>query len=149
MSIWNYIIGVAIITPIGYYICQDYINNKILGVRKYFMKICIGMVTEIARENKTCFQLNKGNKTATITYQRLGKSYNLTVPYDRRAGNQARNKKVYIQIEGDDELIDITQQPGIPYLVSGQMLNAKNVIIKNMSTNQEKFLDLTQIIKLV
>lgn len=99
-------------------------------------------------KNKTkTFKLNQGNNTATITYKRLDNNHNIIVPYNRRQSNRTRNLKVFSE-NNKGERTNITQQPGIPYFISGKMLGSDKIIVKDTLNNKERFYDINKIIDL-
>lgn len=65
-------------------------------------------------------QFAEGPGFAIISYKRLGRTYNVYLPYRRREIPHDSNYKVYL-IRGEKR-IDITQQPGIPYFLTPEDL---------------------------
>lgn len=140
-----YFLMITLFTPFAYIVCKDYFNEKYLIIRSYIIRKIVSYISQEKDRTKSFF-LNKGGKTATIKYFKLGKEYNLIVPYDRRLSTKHRHYKVKA-IMPDGNAIDITQQSGIPYFISGGLLNAEKVIVYK-GEKQEKVLDNDQIISL-
>lgn len=85
--------------------------------------------------HKSNFVISDSDKSAIITYERFKTEYMVIIPYNRRYVSKMMHLKVEIKIE-DDKFLEITQQPGIPYLVSAEMLGGKEIKISNTDTGQ-------------
>ena len=72
------------------------------------------------------------DKSAVIRVSSGGKSYSIFVPYDRNKSSSMLRKKVFLISENGNKL-DISQKPGVPYLVSAEHLNGSQIIIENLS----------------
>lgn len=147
MNVFGYGLVVIVAIPICYIFSKNYVDKKCANLSNYFMMKGLQMVTGVAKENKPNFQLNKFGKTATIQYARLGNNYNLTIPYNRKSGIKDRKYRVFIRYPNEMELIEITQQPGVKYFVSGSMLGADKVVIENIETMEQTDYDVDSIIK--
>jgi hypothetical protein len=71
--------------------------------------------------------INDTQKSCLITYNRLGCKYYLNVPYDRSLVPKMTGVKVFLIMKSpirsaEKMLVDITQQPGIPYLLTPKEL---------------------------
>ena len=81
-------------------------------------------------ESSNCsFTLNETGKSATITYKRLGTPHMVHVPYSSLLQSKSVIKDVKVFLLKGDEKIDITQQPGVRYLVSAHMLGGKAMMV--------------------
>jgi hypothetical protein len=80
-----------------------------------------------------------------VTYSRLGKTYHLYVPYSRRHMVRTIGLKVYL-IESSGKEVEITQEHGVPYLVTAQMLGG--VGLKVLLNEKEISLGPTDLINL-
>lgn len=60
---------------------------------------------------------------AVITYSRLGRIYDIYIPYDRKYKNT-----LDLKIIKDDQEINIKQQPGIPYFVTADTLGVDKIM---------------------
>ena len=69
--------------------------------------------------------------SALIKVTHAGKSHSVYVPYDRKKSTSMLRKKVYLIKNG--EKTDISQKPGIPYLVSAKQMGGKSIIVEDMS----------------
>lgn len=84
-------------------------------------------------------------RAVCITYKRLGKTYLLNIPFSRRDMVRSVGLKVYLIQAGGTEL-DITQQPGVPYLITAEMLGG--IGLKVVSNGQSRLLGPTDKIDL-
>lgn len=140
--------------------------NKILFFINLFKSLSsIDIRDKMSKEsnNDNNFMLDTRFKVATIKYKKYGKDYNLFIPYDSNSKlTRLRGRKVYVKINkfsdimdldntsdiGEDnnekyikrdieeDFIDITQQPGIPYLVTPNDFKSSedetvSILIKN------------------
>ena len=70
-----------------------------------------------------------------IKYQDAGQTYKVCLPYDPQRVSRMCGIKAELKVNG--ELIDITQQPGIPYSISGNNLTGTIVIQKSIFGQKE------------
>jgi len=76
----------------------------------------------------TQFRLTPNRQVAEISYVRIEHPYRVWVPYDRHlAGRSIGHTATLIR---DNEEINITQQPGIPYLVTAEDLGGSEIRIQ-------------------
>jgi hypothetical protein len=73
--------------------------------------------------------LNETGRALCITYDRIGKTYHFNVPFSRQLMVRSMGLKVYLIQDGGPEL-DITQQPGLPYLVTAEMLGGTGLKVR-------------------
>ena len=78
----------------------------------------------------TSVELNQSKKTLSITYTYLGQVYLFNVPYELNKTMINRSKKVYLV--NDKHEINITQQPGVPYMCSAHDLGGESIIIRDL-----------------
>ena len=83
------------------------------------------------------------DKSAVIRVSSGGKSHSIFVPYDRSKSSSMLRKKVFL-IQGDEK-IDITQKPGVPYLVCAEQLNGKSIVVENLSGEVVRTFNSTEI----
>ena len=69
-------------------------------------------------------------KMLTIPYKKNNQLYSITVPYSTMNILPMTDFKVVLK-KGDSDSIDITQQPGIPYLSSASELGGESIIVTN------------------
>lgn len=82
--------------------------------------------------SKTC--ISKSGKCMHIYYDYLGKEYMVTVPYSGSCSVDMIQYEMNAIYEDGDQL-KITQQPGIPYLVSADNLGCKMMKAINHETD--------------
>jgi len=122
-----------------------YIYKEISGlIEKYelkYKKFCTVLRLSLSDDfiNDSSFQLNDNNKCAIIKYNRLGKTYKLYVPYSIQISSKMNRFKAYLKMENEDE-IEITQQPGIMYMLSAEDLGGKEIIFKYLDGKTIKFI---------
>lgn len=85
----------------------------------------------------TPFSVNENDITASIVYEYLGHKYLLLVPYNRSHVMSMSKFKVELLKENHAPII-ITQQPGIPYLVTAFQLGGYAIRITNEDTGLSK-----------
>ena len=88
-----------------------------------------------SKQTLASFTINDSGKSAFIVYSRCGKDYMINVPYKRELVTQMSKCKVFLS--KNNEMINITQQPGIPYLVSAKMLGGDKIIMNCGETVKE------------
>jgi hypothetical protein len=73
-------------------------------------------------------------KHVSIMYKLFGCKYHLNVPYDIQSSTDMLQYAMYT-VDNEGNVIDnITQQPGIPYLVSANDLKCKSLRAVNQET---------------
>jgi hypothetical protein len=83
------------------------------------------------------------NNYAIIRYELMAQSYYLTVPYNQKYLIKMLGLRAYII--RDQKLCDnITQQPGIPYTVSANQLEADGILIINDDTGESHIYEADQ-----
>jgi len=121
------LLGVVGLTSVSLYTGYHY--GKI-ALYKYVMR---KVNEELDRRMETEEELFKPvhKNSALIKVTHAGKSHDVYVPYDRRKSTSMLRKKVYLIKEG--QKIDISQKPGIPYLVNAGQLGGTEIIIEDLS----------------
>lgn len=79
------------------------------------------------------FKIGDNDTHAIISYSRHGHQYNYIVPFDRSYIVHMSQFKAQLVLNGDT-LLDITQQPGLPYLISPISLGGDAIRITNEET---------------
>lgn len=125
----NYIfpIGIIGITAAGLFYSKNiyaYIMRKIN--EEIMKKVNKELNNRLSNENS--FKPNK-TKSAVISLTHMGKTHSIYLPYDRNKSTSMLTKKVFLIKE--NEKIDITQKPGIPYLVSAEQLGGESIVVEN------------------
>ena len=67
------------------------------------------------------------DKYMTIFYTLNNNKYSVNIPYDKRLATRAIGKKVYLIC--DDCRVDVTHQPGVPYLVKASDIGGNYYIV--------------------
>lgn len=75
--------------------------------------------------------------SAIITYDYNGNSYDINIPFNRKYVLPMSDLKVKLILNGKE--IDITQQPGIPYLLSAGELGGDKLLIINTASGSTKY----------
>jgi hypothetical protein len=90
----------------------------------------LAITENIKSQHQQNFTINNNNKIATLSYQYVGQTYNIQVPYDiGKIISMGQFKVELLQL--DNTYRDITQQPGIPYLVSAKSLGGISIRFLN------------------
>lgn len=76
------------------------------------------------------FAVNNGGRSASISYSRLGEHYVVHLPYQRRSVTKMLSFNAAVH-KNDGSVINITQQPGLPYLTSANDFGAERIVITN------------------
>lgn len=90
----------------------------------------------LAQANKTqqaSFIINDTDYSATLAYNYNGGGYTICVPFSRRRSLAMSDFQV-ILIRSDNSAVNITQQPGTPYLVSAYELGGVKINVTNIES---------------
>jgi hypothetical protein len=109
---------------------SQWINSKYQNT-----KLILSLIDRLNIENKpqTSFVINDTDMSANIVYERLANKYILFVPFNRKYIASMTQFKAEL-LRKNDTPIDITQQPGIPYMVSAKLLGGDSIRITNQET---------------
>lgn len=103
-----------------------------------YRNIIIPVMMSLGKMNKTSsFVVNDNDSSATISYNRLGNEYFLSVPYRRDLIVPMKSLMVEL-IMSDGRKIEITQQSGIPYLVTSEDLGGLAIRVTNVMNSETK-----------
>lgn len=107
------------------------INQQIRKV-----KIMLSLVNKLKTQDQSNqqFTVDCSDTIVTIVYDILGQKYTIKVPYNRSFVASMIDFKAELIRNSDGAKVDITQQPGIPYLVSPTDLDGDVIIVTNTST---------------
>jgi hypothetical protein len=103
--------------------------NMLSSVQNGKSKISL---SSLMNQVDSTFTICEGQKAASIKYSRFGTEYVLFVPYERKLAIKTGAHKAFL-IKGQEK-IDITQQPGIPYLVTPNELGGECIEIVGEET---------------
>jgi hypothetical protein len=107
---------------------------------------CKTVYTLINSDNFTTgseFQLHPNGKSAIITYNRYGKNYHLYVPYSGMIATEMNRFRAYLIKDSSDKKgkkeEEITQQPGIPYMITASDLGGEKIIFRYRDRREVEF----------
>ena len=108
-----------------------------LNSRRQHITILLKLIQQLQNQemaqSKDHFVVNASDLNANIIYERLGKEYTIVVPYNRcQVANMSQLRATLVY--ADKTSIDITQQPGIPYIYSAADLGGEYITIVNAET---------------
>lgn len=120
----------------------DYLMNRLI---QYLMKSLgqrvglqgIGTLIGTLTQTLTEPGIKIFDTYAAILYTYNGEERAVYLPYTRRFHPKYIDVEVFLRKE--DKLIDITQQPGIPYMINAEKLGGKEIVLRG--NNKEIILD--------
>ena len=140
-SIANCTIGaVCIILGASYY--KGFLSSMSNWVDKKYQRACgfytlmnkLNVETITQKESITPFIIDDSDKCATIMYERMDQPCKMFVPYNRMyVAPMSQFKAELLKINGESR--NITQQPGIPYLINAEMLGGMCIRVTNEETS--------------
>lgn len=89
------------------------------------------------KKSTPSFVVCDNETSAIISYQRLGKTYNLLIPYSSKSVAQMAELRAYMNYE-DGKSVEITQQPGVPYLISAKILGVSSITLHNLGNDKSR-----------
>lgn len=112
----------------------------------YYNRYQIGLLalSLMQKKSPTVFSINETECSATLQYHRMSSEYNLLIPYDRSKVAVMTQFRVELLRDNQDP-VEITQQPGIPYLVSAEQLGGSGIKICNLETGLYHIYDIKTI----
>ena len=99
---------------------EEYIVQRVMEDLDRRMKI---------EEEEQLFKPIHSN-SAQIKVKHGGKTHSVYVPYNRKKSTSMLRKRVYLIKDG--EKLNISQKPGIPYLICADDLGGESIIIENL-----------------
>ena len=103
----------------------------------FLIKLLNKLSQNVNAEQKSGISINDTEKSASIMYERGGQMQIVHIPYCRRYVAKMSQFDAKL-IREDKEPLDITQSPGVPYLVSGEDLGGTCIFITNLETGDSK-----------
>ena len=139
-----YIIGsVSVVSLIGWSYYKGWVGivTEWIGTRHSQVKLLLALMSKLRTDpskgsNTTpSFVLSDSDTSAQITYDRLDQRHIITVPYERKYVAAMSQFKAEL-LRQDNVPLDITQQPGIPYLISPFHLGGHTIRVTNQETRR-------------
>ena len=117
----------------GYYMYYYGINN----IKGYMIESAIEYLknkNNSNRDNVSFKQFGK-SQSAIVMFEYGGKQSKVHIPYNRRKMVSMMRKKVFLirptkDTDEEDEKIEITHKPGVPYLLSAREMGGNKIIVK-------------------
>lgn len=135
-----YVVGSVVVmaSVLGFSYQQGYLSKmrNWINVRHQQVKVMWSLIDKLQHDvsnpakGTASFTVNDTDQSASILYERMGQQYILMVPYKRKHVSTMTQFKVELLRSGKPAL-DITQQPGIPYMVSAGDLGGHIIKITN------------------
>jgi hypothetical protein len=127
---WIVTVGTGVLTIFASYKIYNYGKEKFY---KYIMEKVREELDDRMKNEEEMFRPFHKNSSAILNISQGGKTHSVYLPYDRRKSTSMLRKKVYL-LKGNEK-IDISQKPGIPYVVSASMLGGEFIIIEDPEGN--------------
>lgn len=102
--------------------------------KKKKAKLALSLLESLRKNTPVEFSINDTSKSATILYSRLGRKSIVFLPFNRQYVSKMVSYYAELIREGNKPHLNITQQPGIPYLVSAKDLGGLEIRITNQGT---------------
>ena len=131
------ITSVTSITLLGFSYYKGYLDLELF--KKYWTrgKNLYSLINKLdldtsKQEIRSYVDINDEGNEITISYNHFGESFKLVLPYNRSLVAKMGMFTAKLVYE-DGRTVDITQQPGIPYVLSPSDLGGQEIIITNRS----------------
>ena len=99
---------------------------------KFITNFVLGSKAELQSE-KDNFQVDVSAKFATLSFNHFGKEYTLYLPYNFHLVPKTINTKIYLyQDSPNGKIVDVKHPPGVPFLVSAEMLGVKTIEVHDL-----------------
>lgn len=132
------VIGLSGLTAVLLY------NRKWIYQKYIIIKMALTLLYSISfppeikeTQNMHKFVINTTQCSASIMYEYIGKPYIVTVPYNKKHVIRMSDYKVELIYE-DGKILPITQQAGVPYLVSAKSLGGKYIKVTDFESESAK-----------
>ena len=128
-----YIFGASVGLYYGYQYGKSYLNN-------YIIKQVMDELNKKQEKDGVIFQPLERTKSAVILYNHGGKEHKVCVPYDRSKSRAMLRKKVFLI--RDDDRIEITHKPGVPYSLSAKDMGGNKIIVTKDNRTIKEYTDI-------
>lgn len=123
------------IIPVVGYVC--YIGYG-YGKKRFYEYVLSQVNEELDRRMKKedqeeLFKPHTKSKSAIIKVTHGGKTHDVYIPYDRSKSTSMLRKKVFLL--RDEKKIEMSQKPGIPYLISAEQMGGTQIIVEDLEGN--------------
>ena len=136
---YNYLIGSAIVMGIG--VGVSYYGGMFHKIHDWYVrkrdnaKLLFSLMNKMNakmsdKETAVAFTINDTGRSASIIYERLDQQHILCIPYNRKFVVSMSQFKAELLRE-NNKPVNITQQPGVPYLVDAASLGGYAIRITN------------------
>lgn len=105
------------------------VNRFIFRVKGVILSIFLWAALSYESIEESCETCHT-EQAVLIRYRRFGRNYLLHVPYSERDVRRMTSHQVFLEADNGDTT-PITQQPGIPYMVSAKELGGKSIVAMN------------------
>jgi hypothetical protein len=133
--------GVGIIGIVGYAYYRGFFTtvSDWFQMRYHRVTMILSLIDKIqndigSKTSQVAFSINDTDTSASIVYERIGQQYIMLIPYNRKYVAAMSQFKAEL-LRTDNEPVNITQQPGIPYLIHADSLGGHTIRITNQETN--------------
>jgi hypothetical protein len=135
MEFWHLIVmALVILIPAAcyklYLIIKSNKMKAIIMAMRFLHTVTKKMNTSSGGSKAT---MSNNRKYITISYTDNNKEKIVIVPYDRSLVSKQIGKQVILEMK-NKHLIDITQAPGIPYMLTAGQMDGVKAIIKDIDT---------------
>jgi hypothetical protein len=115
---------------VGFLVIVGLLEYKKHYIRNFLFRQFMKAANDSHNNIPDLFSINDTGKSASIKYTRYGKSYILNIPYDRSRISSMSSYTVYLI--KNNQRINITQQSGIPYLVTADELGGNSIEVETI-----------------
>lgn len=134
------ICSAVFIIPLLFFNKSNFLEKYRAKFKMYYQLACTFLQYKLGKINVKSddFAIISRTKCAIVTYGKNDKKCKLCVPYDRRLALEMTTLKAFLIPKNGKVKYDITQQPGIPYLINPQEIGCKSIDVEN-EENGKKF----------
>lgn len=81
-------------------------------------------------DQEDTFKISPTGKSVTISFIYHNRKYNVFLPFDKSLISKYSGYQFYL--ETNDKITEISQKPGIPFLVTADQLGGTSIIVQNV-----------------